>query len=148
MIIIYIYNLILKKIDNNIINNNNNNNNNMSNQKEMKYADDDESEFNTGYFNYKDPYFPSGSDGTYIIEANSGAKFPWKVGTVDEYRFFRVLDSTATLSSNGHRWNGVKRANKLFYTSPESYMDHRNVLLDPEVVNNWYSKKKEMFPDM
>ena len=107
----------------------------------------DDCEYNRGYFNFKDTYFPSGEDGTYIVDASSGAKFPWKVGSQDEYRFFRVLDSTASMTSIGQRWNGVKKANKLFYVSPESYMKHRNVRLDHSVINEWYTKKNELFPE-
>lgn len=100
--------------------------------------------YNVGYFNYNDAYFPSGVDGTYIVDATSGAKFPWKVGSRNEVRFFRVSDRTCTMSSNGRKSNGDKTTNKLFYTSPESYMKHRNVKLDEEVVALWHNRQLDM----
>lgn len=90
--------------------------------------------------------FPSNIEGNYIVNAITGAKYPWKVGSLDDQRFFKVTDT-----ANNVNWHSVdygKRAcNKLFYESPYEYMNHRNINLDKETINNWLIRLNKHFPD-
>ena len=104
-----------------------------------------EIEKNRGYFNYNSPYFPS--KGKYILDAATGAEYPYKVGTFDEKRFFKVVDSSDILESNGRKSYNSKNSNILFYSSPEMYMKHRNVLLDEEIIKGWHDKYNMLYPE-
>jgi hypothetical protein len=82
--------------------------------------------------------------GSPIINAVTGEKYPWKVGSIHENRFFKVIDA-------GISDNFVGKANedsskgrisqKAFYENPEQFMNHRNYQdLDEEIINNWYNR--------
>ena len=66
---------------------------------------------------------------TYIVDAITGEKYPWKVGSKDEERFFRVTN-TVNLENSYRR--------KAFYENPEAYMQHKQIILDEELVNQWH----------
>ena len=93
----------------------------------------------------KDSYcYYSNVVGSPIINAVTGEKYPWNVGSIHENRFFRVIDA-------GISDNFVRKANedsskgrisqKAFYENPEQFMNHRNYQdLDEEIINNWYNR--------
>ena len=73
--------------------------------------------------------------GSPIKNAITGATYPWKVGSKEEEKFFRVI-----VTCNPYR----KKPNymspdihKTFYDSPQSYMEHNKCKLDMEVVKKW-----------
>ena len=82
----------------------------------------------------KEKLFYSNTVGTFIVNAISGEKYPWKVGSEDEIRLFKVKDTTLDQRYNK---NNLQTA---FYDSVEEYMYYKNVILDEETINNWYNR--------
>ena len=62
-------------------------------------------------------YFPSNSTGTKIRNAATGVYYNCYVGTKDEERFFRVIDSS------GKKNSGINVPNKLFFDNKEQYLN-------------------------
>tara|TARA_B100001093_G_scaffold507866_1_gene569084 strand:- start:4787 stop:5170 length:384 start_codon:yes stop_codon:yes gene_type:complete len=79
-----------------------------------------------------------------IVNAVTGEKYPWKVGSINEKRFFRVIDTTNnenTLRKGDENTSIGRFSHKAFYETPEAFMNHRNYYeLDKEIINNWYSR--------
>ena len=90
-------------------------------------------------------------DGCYIVDAITGAKYPWKVGSIDETRFFRVIDTVD--NNNNKTKNGNINSNysyssrKAYYENPHVYMRHKQVELDEELVRAWYNRYDTLYPD-
>jgi hypothetical protein len=61
--------------------------------------------------------YPSNITGNRIVNAETGVTTDYRVGSLDEYLFFKVADSTRR-NSNGD-------ADIYFYDSPEHYLRHR-----------------------
>lgn len=76
--------------------------------------------------------------GQYICDAITNAKYPWKLGSFDERRFFKVTNSTGNLYNN--------KSNFAFYESPYAYMNHQNIQLDDDIIKNWYKKVNKLYP--
>ena len=61
--------------------------------------------------------YPSNMTGNFIVNAETGVSTNYRVGSLDEYLFFKVADSTHR-NSNGD-------SDIYFYDSPENYLRHR-----------------------
>jgi hypothetical protein len=61
--------------------------------------------------------YPSNVTGNRIVNAETGVATDYRVGSLDEYLFFKVADSTHR-NSNGD-------SDIYFYDSPENYLRHR-----------------------
>ena len=72
--------------------------------------------------------------GNHIRDAETGEYFPYLVQSSDEDLFFSVILATGECKSR----NG---SNKLFYLSPEKYMEHMHVHLDNKIVLGWREKR-------
>jgi hypothetical protein len=78
---------------------------------------------------------------SYILNAITGEKYPWRVGSKDEERFFRITNTV-------NRENPYRRTSrKAFYESPEEFMHHRKIILDEELVNQWHEKKNNFYSE-
>jgi len=106
-----------------------------------------EVEYNVGFFNSKNNYYPSNVEGQLIVDAITGAIYPWRVGTYEEKRFFKVIDSSDIMVSNGKPSYNKRTPNFLYYQSPESYMKHKIVVLEESVITDWYNKYNLLFPN-
>lgn len=72
----------------------------------------------------KHMYYPSNVVGSFIVNAETGIYYKdCKVGSIEEKKFFRVIDSTGT-HNNGLKVSG-NYSNKLFYDNYEQYYKHR-----------------------
>ena len=87
--------------------------------------------------------------GECIKDAITGAKYPWRVGSVNEQRFFRVMCTTSfvdpTRKGMYDSYAG-RSARKAFYEDPYAYMQHRKIELDEDIVKKWYDKMNELYP--
>ena len=87
--------------------------------------------------------------GCYIVDAITGAKYPWLVGSLDERRFFRVINTVPNLNlsrkDNCDIYQG-RSSRKAFYENPYAYMQYRNVELKEEEIKSWYNKTNEIYP--
>ena len=71
-------------------------------------------------------YYPSNYNGLHINNAETGEIYLDIIGSMNEKKYFRVIDSTGTINSNGQVCYGIKTSNKLFYKNAEQYINHRN----------------------
>jgi len=86
--------------------------------------------------------------GSYIHDAITNAKYPWKVGSFDERRFFKVTNSTGNLYMHSTSDNYcANSSNFAFYESPYAYMNYAKVELDEDLIKEWYEKVNKLFPD-
>jgi hypothetical protein len=95
-------------------------------------------------------YFPSNKENSFIVNAETGEAYPWRVGSRDSCRLFKMVDSTGTCDSNGFKMNHNDDAypnrnpNHIYYDSPEQYMKHQRTTLAPHFQTN-FNKRKETF---
>jgi len=78
--------------------------------------------------------------GELIKDAVTGAIYPYKVGSKDEDKFFRVIITCnpSDLVLKGKMQNTMERGvHKAFYDSPKSYMEHHKCVLDDELIKGW-----------
>ena len=76
-------------------------------------------------------YKSSSRPGTAIIDAVTGQTYKYKVGSIDEKRFFTVMI------------NEGKEGIKLFYSSPEQYESQRRVVLNDSIKIKWKQEEDE-----
>lgn len=89
--------------------------------------------------------------GEYIKDAITGAAQPWRVGSTDEDKFFRVIVTTNPPSSSrkGAINNTISReAHKAFYDTPIAYMKHNNCMLEDAFVKEWYETQNVKNPEL
>ena len=90
------------------------------------------------YDPYKKVYY-SDVVGSLILDAVTGAKYPFKVGSLDEKKFFKVRSTIAykNRSAKTPYPTGASVANQAFYENPQSYMWYHSVMLSNEILDNW-----------
>jgi hypothetical protein len=107
-------------------------------------------------------YYPSNIQGALIVNANSGQLYPWRVGSLDSMRLYKVVDSRGTCDKDGRPAITHARGtcdkdgrpaitpsrdpNFLFYDSPEEYMRHRDGNLTVEAAREWHALQTRLFP--
>ena len=97
----------------------------------------------------KDCYY-SDVVGRYIVDAITGAKYPWNVGSLDEQRFFKVTDTTNNVDrSRKGEYNCYhgRTSRKAFYENPHAYMKFSRIELDDDLINEWYDKRERLYPE-
>jgi hypothetical protein len=92
---------------------------------------------------------------SFIKNAITGVAYPWKVGSKDAKRLFKVVDTLGLHDKNGTKIPGRKRRsdvgqvnptpNHLYYDSPEEFMRHRNCKANQELIESWIQRKNELF---
>ena len=75
-------------------------------------------------------FYSCGINHSYIRNAITGIRYPYKVGSNDEYLFFKVALVNGSCTSKN---NGVS----LFYDGPHQYMTHHKCELDQSIIDNW-----------
>lgn len=98
-------------------------------------------ELNRAYDPYKKVYY-SDIVGSPILDAITGAKYPYKVGSYDESKFFKVKSTTAYRNTHSKLQYPASHttSNQAFYQNPQAYMNHLKVQLSDDIVNNWKLK--------
>lgn len=106
----------------------------------------------------KRKYFPTRYNG-FIVDATSGQYFtdgtdknkPYRVGTLDEKRFFKVMDCTGKCDSKGFLipYHGElnRDPNMLFYASPLDYARHSKTFISPKKIAEWHQYIDTLFPE-
>lgn len=97
-------------------------------------------------------YYTSNTPETYIKDAISGGRYPWKVGSYDSLRLYRFIDATGTCDNEGRPYtkgdkNISRDANICYYSSPEECMNHRKFIMENNVINEWYTFQEKVFPN-
>lgn len=69
---------------------------------------------------------------TQIVNAITGAKYPWKVGSYGESFLWKVVNTTHF------------EPKLYFYDSPEQYEEYRRVKIDPESKTAWHRLQQQI----
>tara|TARA_B100001059_G_C17612916_1_gene465515 strand:+ start:401 stop:751 length:351 start_codon:yes stop_codon:yes gene_type:complete len=98
-------------------------------------------EDNTAYDPYKKVYY-SDIVGAPILDAITGAKYPYTVGSYHEKKFFKVQSTTAYRNKHSKLQYPATHtmSNQAFYESPQLYMNHMKVKLSDDVLAKWNSR--------
>jgi hypothetical protein len=78
-------------------------------------------------------FYTSGYRGTRIRDAITGSYYNTKVGSFNENKYFKVSLATGQCNSK----NG---SHMLFYQTPQQYMNHFGVQLNPAIIEKWDSE--------
>ncbi len=96
-------------------------------------------------------YFPSNVPESYVRNAQYGTVYPYKVGSFESLRLYRVADCTGSVDKQGFKIRRYSEPNRdtnfMYYDTPEQYMRHRRVKLDPSRITEWYSRVARIFPE-
>jgi len=94
-------------------------------------------------------YFPSNNMMDFVRNALTGGYYPYRSGTFDTMRLYKVVDTTGKCDRNGVILLPTEKQNHnpniLYYDSPEQYMKHRKVKLQVSDVNKWYERNTRLF---
>jgi hypothetical protein len=80
---------------------------------------------------FRGPY-PSNVFNAPIVNAITGVKYPWTVGSFGESFLWKVVNTT--------RFD----PKLYFYDSPEQYEEHRRVKIDPEAKTAWHRSQQRL----
>jgi len=78
-------------------------------------------------------FYTSGDRGSRIRDAITGAYYNSKVGSFNEDKYFKVSLATGQCNSK----NGF---HVIFYQTPQQYMTHFEVQLNPDIIEKWDSE--------
>ena len=97
-------------------------------------------------------YYPSNKSQSFIVNAVTGEKYPYKVGSWDQSRFYKIVDTTGACDGEGYVITSLKEPtnpspNHLFFDNPEECMKHMRIQISPEQVKMWRAKVKARFTD-
>jgi hypothetical protein len=94
-------------------------------------------------------YYPSNNIMDYVRNAVTGGQYPYRAGTFDAMRLYKVFDTTSKCDKNGIILLPYEKRNPnpniLYYDSPEQYMKHRKVTVTQSEVNKWYERNTRLF---
>lgn len=106
----------------------------MQNMNDMNDMNDMVSEI-VGTRSAKMKLYYSDREDSYITNAKTGEKYPWKVGSKDEERLFKVKNTS--MDARFHQGRGSLTA---YYDSPQQYMKLNNVDLPEEIIKKWENR--------
>jgi hypothetical protein len=112
---------------------------------------DEMEEGSTGARQYakKRAYYPSNTHGAIIVNAITGVEYPWRVGSNDVRRLFRAVDTAGTHDKEGRKLKVNSpdfpnpNPNNYYYDSPEQFMQHRRMKLNPALVEQWHTAQQQ-----
>ena len=109
----------MKNYNNNNGNNNNGNNNKNNGDNSQQQGSDEKKVF-------RGPFSSSTAPNTPIVNAITGVKYPWKVGSSGEQHLWKVADCTHF------------EPKLFFYDSPEQYEEYKRVTIDSDAKFQWH----------
>ena len=112
------------------VNNNNKRINNKSDNKGKTNYNNNKTDA-TGEQKPRGP-FPSNVMGAPIVNAITGVKYPWTVGSFEENHLWKVANCTRFTPA------------LYFYDSPEQYEAYRRVELDAETKEVWHNLQRNL----
>jgi hypothetical protein len=94
-------------------------------------------------------YYPSNKQQTLIRNAVTGVKYTYLVGSIDQRRLYKIIDTTGTCDSEGFVIKSKydlpnPNPNHLFYDSPEQCMSHLRIVIQPEEIARWRERSQSM----
>ena len=98
--------------------------------------------------------YSSNPNGQFAVNAITGEKYPYRVGTYDALRLFRVQDTTSTYNSDGKVIKSGDRSTShsrepkfLYYDGPKDYMAHNNITLNQQYIEKWKKFQDNLLDD-
>jgi hypothetical protein len=97
-------------------------------------------------------YYPSNTPDTFIRNAVTGMEYPWKTGTVDAQRLFKIVDATGRYDRTGVKLKSTaanypnSNTNHCYYDSPLQYMTHTRNVVNPAFLEQW-SARQSLFTE-
>ena len=94
-------------------------------------------------------YFTSNRQNSFIVNAETGVPYYWRVGSHDSRRLFKMVDATGTCDNNGYELSchddtfPSRNPNHIYYDSPEQYMKHQRVTLAQHFLDNFRLRAAE-----
>jgi len=87
-------------------------------------------------------YYPSNKSQTYIRNAVTGVKYPYKVGSAAQRSLYKMVDATGTCDGDGFIITSKydlpnPNPNHLFYDSPEQCMSNLRISINPDDIARW-----------
>ena len=85
-------------------------------------------------------YFPSNSQNSFIVNAETGVAYPWRVGSRDSLRLFKMIDTTGVYDKKGFKIDCKsdeypnRNPNHIYYDSPDQFMKHQRTTLNPSMI--------------
>jgi hypothetical protein len=101
------------------------------------------------YRKKRSPYYPSNSQGAFIVNAITGVEYPWRVGSKDSRRLFRSVDTTGIRDKQGYKLKVNSpdfpnpNPNSYYYDSPQQFMQHQKTKLNQEFIEKWHASQQE-----
>ena len=95
-------------------------------------------------------YHPTNTPDTFIKNAVTGVLYPWKTGTLDARRLFKMVDTTGYYDADGVKMRPTSEhypnpnPNQCYYDSPLQYMTHTRHVLNPEFIEQWNEQQIEI----
>ena len=95
--------------------------------------------------------YPSNVMNQIIVNAITGVKYPYRVGSKDALRLYKVIDTTGRFSSKGKKKNTddlkegqEKDPNHYYFDNPAEYMQARSFDRHPESCDEWTKYQKSL----
>ena len=106
--------------------------------------------YNNSNNSSKRKYFPTIGQNGNVCNAATGLSYPYKIGSFDSLRLFKIVDSTGTCTPDGYQINNRQTGSNynpphLYYNNPEEYMRHWQTNLNSDFVRSWHTKLAERF---
>jgi hypothetical protein len=105
----------------------------------------------------KRKYYTSNSPDSFIKNAITGSLYPYKVGSNNSRRLFKIVDATGNYDNDGVRIKNSKfrgkeyfinsNSNHLYYNTPEECTRHMRVTFQPAFIEQWNKRRSELFSD-
>jgi hypothetical protein len=95
-------------------------------------------------------FFPTRIGGL-CVNAKTGQHYPWRQGSFEELRLYKVINSTAYYDKDGFHRRRKDEINKepliLYYDSPQEFARHNKCKLDEDLIKWWTARRDVAFPD-
>jgi len=95
-------------------------------------------------------FHPSNTPGQFIKNAVTGVEYPWRTGSIDAQRLFKIVDTLGKCDSTGYKLKPNSSnypnpsPNQCYYESPQQFMTHRRMTVQPLLIQQWEARQ-EMF---
>ena len=96
-------------------------------------------------------YYPSNVMNQYIVNAITGVKYPYRVGSKDSLRLYKVIDTTGAYSQEGKKkyTDDLKlgqnpHPNHYYFDNPAEYMQDRHCHRHAESCDEWKNYQKTL----
>lgn len=98
----------------------------------------------------KTVYYPSNSQGQFILNAVTGIEYPYRTGSLEARQLFKVVDTIGTCDNKGFKLkkNALEypnpSPNHCYYDNPQQYVTHRRMTVQPELIERWNKTQEEL----